>query len=507
MSALTPISWGLLATGLVLGYIIRQVLAANRANSVEQKLKEKTEKAKKEADLIISEAKQKSLEVLENAQKEIKEQKDKLDKSEERLINKEESLQEQLSNLTSRQEKVDIQLKENEKAKEEINEIRDKAVEKLEKIANLSATEAKERMMSELLEQNKEEVLTAVSKIEKERRNEIEKKASEVITTALMRYARTHVADATTSSVHLPDEELKGKIIGREGRNIKALERATGVDIIVDETPQSVILSSFDPLRREIARLTLEKLIKDGRIQPAKIEEKVEESKMDLIRHMQDIGEKATLEIGISGFSKEILQLIGRLHFRTSYGQNVLVHSIEMAHIAGMIAAEVGANVEIAKKGALVHDIGKAISHEVEGTHVELGRKILAKYGAEEAVIKAMESHHEDYPFSTPESFIVTAADILSAGRPGARRDTVEQYLKRVKELETLAGSFDGVSKAYALSAGREVRVFVVPEMIDDFGAYQLAKNISHKIQTELKYPGEIKVNVIRESRAVEYAR
>ena len=275
----------------------------------------------------------------------------------------------------------------------------------------------------------------------------------------------------------------------------------------MDEAPESIVLSSFDPLRRETAKIALEKLLKDGRIQPAKIEEKVEEAKAELGKRMQEIGEQAALELSILGLPKEIIQLLGRLYFRTSYGQNVLVHSIEMAHISGMIAAELGANVEVAKKAALLHDIGKAISHEVEGTHVELGRKILQKYGIEELVIKSMESHHEEYPFSTPESFIVAAADILSAARPGARRDNIENYLKRLEDLEKLAGGFEGVKSVYALSAGREIRVFVIPEKIDDFGALQLAKDIASKIQSDLKYPGEIKVNVIRESRAVEYAK
>ena len=323
----------------------------------------------------------------------------------------------------------------------------------------------------------------------------------------MQRYARSHVAELTTTVFNLTNEDLKGKIIGREGRNIRTLERLTGVEVIVDETPESIILSSFDPLRREIASVALEKLIKDGRIQPAKIEEKVEEAKQELGKRMLAIGEQAALEVGVLDLPKEILQLLGRLHFRTSYGQNVLVHSIEMAHISSMMASELGADAEVAKKGALLHDIGKAISHEVEGTHVDLGRKILKKYGIAEAVIRAMESHHEEYPFSTPESFIVTAADVLSAARPGARRDTVENYLKRLEELEKIVNSFAGVKNSYALSAGREIRVFVVPEKVDDFGALQMAKNIAAKIQSELKYPGEIRVNVIREMRAVEYAR
>jgi ribonuclease Y len=315
------------------------------------------------------------------------------------------------------------------------------------------------------------------------------------------------VADVTTSVFQLPDEELKGKIIGREGRNIRTLERLTGAEFIIDETPDAVVISSFDPLRREVARLALEKLVKDGRIQPAKIEEKVEEARQELNKRIEEIGNDAVLEVGIIGLPKEIITLLGRLYFRSSFGQNVLIHSIEMAHISGMIAAELGVNVEIAKKAALLHDLGKVIDHEVEGSHVEIGIKLLRKYGVDEKVIDAMKSHHEEYPFSSPESYIVAAADILSAARPGARRGTMENYIKRLQDLERIAMTFEGVKNAYAVSAGREVRVFVVPEKIDDFAALQMAKNIASKIETDLNYPGEIKVNVIREMRAVEVAR
>jgi len=504
---LTPLAWGLLVVGLAAGYIIRHVVASKRARSVEGKVKVKVEEAKKEAEDLVQKAKEKSLTLVEEAQKDERERKDRLEKMEERLIKKEESLERQLSSISQKEEAVRGEEKQIEETKGKITEIRKQAVAQLEKVAGYSAEEAKEKIFAEIEKRYQDDLVVTISKMEKERREEIEKKASEIITTAIMRYARTHVADVTTSIFTLPSEDLKGKIIGREGRNIKALERATGVEIIVDETPESIILSSFDPLRREIAHMALEKLLKDGRIQPAKIEEKVDEAKKELIKRMQKIGEDASMEVGVLGFPKEILQLLGRLHFRTSYGQNVLVHSIEMAHIAGMIAQELGTNVEVAKKGALVHDIGKSISHEVEGKHVDLGMKILEKYGVEAPVIDAMKSHHEDYPFSSPASFIVTAADILSAARPGARRDTVEQYIKRLKDLEEISSSFDGVNKAYALSAGREIRVFVVPEKIDDFKALQLAKDIANKIQASMQYPGEIKVNIIREMRAVEYAR
>ncbi len=507
MEFLNPLALGLFAVGLIVGYFVRHSLASRRVNSLEQKLKTKLDSAEAEAKNIIAEAKTKALAELESAKKEEKEEKEKLNKYEERLHSREELLEKQLISITERESKLSQEKENLEKTKTEVQATRERAVKELEQVASLSREEAKNKLFKEVEADYKEDLIKSVQKLEKERREEVEKKADEIITTAVMRYARSNVADITTSVFHLPSEELKGKIIGREGRNIKALERATGVEIIVDETPESIILSSFDPLRREIAKMTLEKLIKDGRIQPAKIEDKVEESKQDLIKRMQEIGEQAALEVGVIGFPREILQLLGRLHFRTSYGQNVLLHSIEMAHISGMIARDLNANVDVAKKGALVHDIGKAISHEVEGTHVDLGMKILAKYGMEQAVIDAMKSHHEDYPFSSPESYIVTAADILSAARPGARRDTVEQYIKRLKDLEGIASSFTGVKQAYALSAGREIRIFVVPEKIDDFGALQLAKNVASKVQQDMKYPGEIKVNVIREIRAVEYAR
>jgi ribonuclease Y len=300
---------------------------------------------------------------------------------------------------------------------------------------------------------------------------------------------------------------MTAKIIGREGRNIRTFERLTGVELIVDETPESVILSSFDPMRRELAKIALQKLLKDGRIQPAKIEEKVEEARQELEDRIHKIGEEAAYEVGILDLPKELLYLLGRLNFRTSYGQNVLLHSIEMTHIAGMIASELHLNVEVTKKGALLHDIGKAIDHEVEGTHVEIGRKLLKKYNTPEAVIHAMESHHDEYPYATPESYVVAAADAISAARPGVRRDTLEKYIKRLEEIEKVVNVFEGVKQSYAVSAGREVRVFVVPEKIDDFGALELAKKIASKIQSDVQYPGEIKVTVIREVKAIEYAR
>jgi len=396
---LTPLAWVLLVAGLVIGYVIRYSVAGKKAKSVEETVKTKVEEARKEADELTTKAKEKALAIIADAQKEAKEDKEKVEKLEERVLRREENLEKQILATTQKEEKLASQTKEIEEESAKIKEVKEQAVAQLEKVAGFSAEEAKEKIFTEVEQRYKDDLVVSITKMERERREEIEKKASEIVTTAIMRYARTHVADTTTSVFPLPTEDLKGKIIGREGRNIKALERATGVEIIVDETPESVILSSFDPLRREIAYMTLEKLLKDGRIQPAKIEEKVDEAKAELIKRMQKIGEDAAAEVGVIGFPREIMQLLGRLHFRTSYGQNVLVHSIEMAHISGMIARELGVNVDIAKKGALVHDIGKAISHEVEGKHVDLGIKILEKYGVEAAVVDSMKSHHEDYPF------------------------------------------------------------------------------------------------------------
>lgn len=493
--------------GLAAGYFIRQTVAKRQVDSAEQKIKNWLEESKSQAKEVVLDAKERAAKLLEEVKGEEKSRKLQLDKLEERLIKKEEQLEKQLADFGSEKSGLAEEGKRLAAAKLETDELRAKIIKELEKAAKLTLDEAREKILAKVKDEHKNELLVVLNKLENERREEIEKKSAEIITTAIQRYARSHVADITTSAFQLPNEELKGKIIGREGRNIRTLERLTGVEIIVDETPDTIVLSSFDPLRRETARMALERLIKDGRIQPAKIEEKVEEAKNELNKRMVEIGENTALEVGVVGLPKEIIQLLGRLYFRTSFGQNVLVHSIEMAHISAIIAAELGARVEVAKKGALLHDIGKAIDHEVEGTHVELGRKILQKYGIDEEIIKAMQSHHEEYPYSNPESFIVTAADVLSAARPGARRGTVENYIKRLGDLEKIATGFPGVKNAYALSAGREVRVFVIPEKVDDFGALELAKNIAHKIQTDMKYPGEIKVNVIREMRAVEVAR
>src|SRR3989344_2695576 len=417
------ILWAVFAlAGIVAGNAGRQNLGVKSARSFEQKVKIKLEEAKNKAKEIVLEAKDKAAASFEEVKKEERERKAQLDRTEERLAKKDEGLRGDEQRLAERQSAFERRDEELKKAKQEVEEARARAEKELEKLSGLTVEEARARLIKDVEENYRQDVALAVQKLERDRRDELEKKSVEIMTVAIQRYARSHVSELTTSSFQLPSEELKGKIIGREGRNIRALERATGVEVVIDETPATILISSFDPLRREIARMALEKLIKDGRIQPARIEERVEEARQEIAKRMQEIGEAAAFEVGIYDLPKEIIQLLGRLHFRTSYGQNVLIHSVEMAHISAMMAADLKANVEVAKKGALLHDIGKAIDHDVEGTHVELGRKILKKYGIDELVIRAMESHHEEYPFSTPESYIVTAADALSAARPGARR-------------------------------------------------------------------------------------
>lgn len=496
-----------LLLGIGAGYIIRQFLVSRAVGSLEAKVKTSLKEAEEKSHTLIYEAEKKAADVLTQSKHDERELRNKLQKLEERNLDKEEDLNRRLSGLENDRKKLEGEAEKIKTAELGALELQNRLLAELSRVAKLSETEAREEMIAKTKEKYRQELAELMQKQEKEKADELEKRGLAIITTAVQRYARSHVSELTTSAFHLPNEEFKGKIIGREGRNIRALERETGVEFIVDETPDTIIISSFDPLRREIARLALEKLVQDGRIQPAKIEEKVEEARQEINKRMHEIGEAAAFELGIYDLPKEIIQLLGRLHFRTSFGQNVLTHSIEMAYVSGMLAAELGADQEIAKRGALVHDIGKAIDHDVEGTHVELGRKILKKYGIDERIIRAMESHHEEYPFSTPESYIVTAADVLSAARPGARRGTAENYFKRLEDLEKIASSFPGVKTAYAISAGRELRIFVVPEKIDDFGMLQLARDIALKVQSELKYPGEIKVNVIRESRAVEYAR
>ena len=498
---------GALLLGGFLGYHLRQRAAVRSVNSIEQQIKRKSEEAEDWAKSEISKAEKKAEAILSEAKKEEKEKRAFIERTEERLLKKEDLLNKDELALRQKLEELKATSENLAKEADSVESLRQSVSQELVKIGKLTPEEAKNKIISQAEKDHKEELLGVLKKLEKEKKEEVEKRSIDIITSALQRYSRSYISDITTTIFTLPNEDLKGKIIGREGRNIRALERITGAEFIIDETPDAILISSFDPMRREIARLTLEKLVKDGRIQPAKIEEKAEESRQEINKRIQEIGEEAVYEVGILGLPKEIVHLLGKLHFRTSYGQNVLTHSIEMAFIAGMMAEELGINADITKKGALLHDIGKAIDHEVAGNHVDLGMKILKKYDIDPRVIEAMQSHHDDYPFASPESFVVATADIISAARPGARRGTLEKYVKRLEDLEKITSSFEGVKSSYAVSAGKEVRVFVTPEKIDDFGALRLAKDIASKIESDMKYPGDIKVTIIREVRAVEYAR
>jgi ribonuclease Y len=481
-----------LSLGAVLGYFAKRTLSKKE----EEFLKIQLQKAKEEADSILKEAERKR----KKKEKEIFER-------EEILAKRESFLKRKISEVEKREFELREELEKLEKEKREIENLKDQIKEKLEKISGIKKDEAKKEILKEIEEEIKKEATERIEKLKKEGEERFQKRAREILANTIQRLTLPVVQETTTSTVILPNEEIKGKIIGKEGRNIRTLENLTGVEIIVDETPETVTISCFDPIRRQIAKLALEKLIKDGRIQPAKIEEKVEEAKKEINQQIKEAGEMAAMELGLVGIDPRLLQILGRLKFRSSYGQNVLLHSIEVALLASALAEEIGANSFVCKKAGLFHDIGKAMDLQVEGSHVDIGIKILEKFGVEKEVIDAMKSHHEEYPYESIEAVLVQVADQISGARPGARKDTLENYLKRISELEKIALSFEGVEKAWALQAGREIRVFVRPEEIDDFGARKLAREIANRIQEELNYPGEIKVTVVREMKIIEYAR
>lgn len=493
--------------GIALGYVLRLLIALGQRGSLELEVKQKMLEAKERANRVLEDAEDRAKRLEEERVLPLKEREEKLAKASERIAKREEFLDERERALVI--EADDVKNRENEVAnlKKEAERLREERRQELVRVGRLSEKDAKALLLKDLEESHEESVLARLQKLAANGREQLEEKARAILLASIHRMASSVNSDVMTLSVMIPSEEMKGKIIGKEGRNIKAFERATGVDVIIDDAPDKITLSSFDPLRRHTAKLALESLIEDGRIQPAKIEEMVEKAKAQVAETVKQKGEEAAFEVGIIGLDPRLVGLLGRLHFRTSYGQNVLRHSIEMAHIAGMLASELQADVETAKAGALLHDIGKAVDHEVEGTHVEIGRRILEKYGADKAVIQAMQSHHEEYPYETPESMIVQAADAISAGRPGARRDTVERYLERLTDLERIARGYEGVEKVYAISAGREIRIFVNPGKVSDLAMHRMARDIAERVQKELKYPGEIKVNVIRENRVVEFAR
>lgn len=493
--------------GIAIGYFLRMIISLGKRGSMELEIKSMMLQAKEEAKKIILDAENKAVETLKEIKAEAKEKEDSAKIVEARLIKKEDLLDQRQVDIDKEVENIKKKIIEIKEIREKTEKIEAEKLGELQRIAKLSLEEAKKEIIEATEKKYEEDILARIKKLEIFGEEKYEDKAKEILTTAIQRLGNSVASDVMSTIINIPSDEMKGKIIGKEGKNIKAFERATGVEVIVDDTPGAITISSFDPVRRQIARIALENLLIDGRIQPVKIEKIVEEAKLSINKIIKEKGEAAVYECGILNLDPRVVAILGRLHFRTSYGQNVLQHSIEMSHIAGMIAEEMGANVSIAKTGALLHDIGKAVDHEVVGTHVEIGRRILQKFGVNEEIIKAMQSHHEEHPYETVESIIVQVADSISGSRPGARRDNIENYIKRLQELEALANSFPGVEKSYALQAGREVRVFVTPEAISDLEAKKLAQNIAQKIETDLKYPGEIKVNVIRELRIVEYAR
>lgn len=502
---------GVGALGVLGGYIYRKNVAERTIGSAEQKArnlildaKNRSETIKKEVTL---EAKEEAHRVRNEVDKEVKERRLEVQRSERRLAQKEEAIDRKLDGIEKREEKISKVEKEIASEKEEIDSIFERKIAELEKISGYTAEEAKEMLLEGMEKECRHDASQMIKEIETRAREEADRNAKEILTGAIQRCAADHVAESTLSVVNLPNDEMKGRIIGREGRNIRAIETLTGVDLIIDDTPEAVIVSGFDPIRREIARLALEKLIVDGRIHPSKIEEMIEKAKREVNQIIKEEGDRATFETGIHNLHPEILKLMGRLHFRTSYGQNVLKHSIEVSHLAGLMAGELGLDVKLAKRGGLLHDIGKALDHEHEGTHVDIGVQILKKYKESENVINAVAAHHGDYEPKTMEAVLVAAADALSAARPGARRETLDVYIKRLEKLEEIANTTEGVDKSFAIQAGREIRIIAKPEQVKDDEISLLAREISKKIESELEYPGQIKVNVVRETRAIDYAK
>jgi ribonuclease Y len=497
----------LAVVGLAAGFGANMAINKQRVGSAEQKAKKELQKAKREADKLIEQAREDANKAVDETRKEEQTRRRELKDLEKRLVTREEALDKKLDELDKRSEKLRKSEEEVDQLKNEIRDVRGKQQEKLEKIAKLTKADATEKLMQMTERDIKHDLVGLVEKIQAEARDNAEEKAALIITTAMERMASEVTAERTVTSIKLEDDEMKGRIIGKEGRNIQSLQRATGVDIMVDDTPGYVVLSSFDPVRREVARQALEMLMKDGRIHPGRIEEVVAKAQKSVEKDVIRAGEDAAREAGIVGIPKEILQLLGELKYRTSYGQNVLKHSTEMAHLAAMVAEEVGADIKTAKYAALVHDIGKALTHKMEGKHHHISGEILRKYGAPEEVALAAEQHHDDVEATTVEALVIRTVDAISAARPGARNISAENFAERMKDLENVANSFKGIEKSYAISAGREVRVFVRPQSIDDLSAIKLARDIATKIESTMQYPGTIKVNVIRETRAVEFAK
>ena len=497
--------------GIIVGFLIRKNISESKIGSAEAEAKRIVDEATRDAETkkkeILVEAKDEAHKMRNEYERENKERRNEIQRNEKRLIKKEEMLDSKSIQVEKKEEVLQKKIKDIETKQSKLDAIHDKQVEELERISGLSTDDAKNMLIDNIKREAEQEASIAVKEIEREAKDTAERKAREIITYAIQKCSADHVAETTVSVVDLPNDEMKGRIIGREGRNIRALEQLTGIDIIIDDTPEAVVISGFDPIRREVARLALEKLIADGRIHPARIEEMVEKAKKEVEQQIKDEGEQATLDTGVHGLHPELVRLLGRLKFRTSYGQNVLKHSMEVAYLAGIMAAELGADVKLAKRAGLLHDIGKAVDHEVEGPHVTIGEDLARKYKESKAVINAIAAHHGDIEPQTVEAVLVQAADAISAARPGARRETLETYIKRLEKLEEISNSFEGVEKSFAIQAGREVRIIVKPEVTSDASIILIAKDIVKKIEAEMEYPGQIKVNVIRESRATEYAK
>jgi ribonuclease Y len=484
------------AIGALFGYVARHVIVRHQRDNVEHEVEAMLLNAKREANKIEEEALTKAKDIRAE-----------LEKSEERIQKQEERMEKREAEFHTDMESLKKNRMELEKFRETVVKKERELSAAYEQLSGITKEDARNYMLAKITQEYEEDLQSRLLKLSRDGEARFMDKARDVMVNAIYRIANSPISQFMTSTVEIEDEEVKGKIIGKEGRNIKTFERVAGVELLIDENPRGIVISCFDPVRRAIAKNALEALIKDGRINPSKIEESIDKAKKEIGVFMKKKGEEAVLECGVLSIPEELIPIIGRLYFRTSYGQNVLDHSIEMAHIAGLIASELGADVYVAKAGSLLHDIGKAVDHEIQGTHVEIGRKILAKYGVDVRVIQAMQSHHEEYPYETVESVIVQVADAISGGRPGARRDTVDRYIKRLEDLEALAMSFAGIERVYALQAGREIRIFVSPQIVNDLEARDLARNIAIRVEQELRFPGEIKIHVIRESRVIEFAR
>jgi ribonuclease Y len=506
-----PIIWGVLTVvslglGLFLGYFFRKQWAKNRKDSIESKIEHLIVEAKAKQKELLLEAQDKAIKIVEEGKTELRREQQDISTTKNRLEKRESLFDQKLLELENKKQELADKAEEITKTKEDINKVKADQLEKLERIAALTREEAKAVLMDNAEKMIADNLAHRIIKLEHEADDQLDKKAKEMLSLVIQRCASSHAQEFSSSVVDLPSDEMKGRIIGREGRNIKTIEQLTGVEIIIDDTPQAITISGFSPIRRQVAKRAIEKLIQDGRIHPARIEETIEEAKKEIALDIKKAGEATVYEMGIAGLDPKLVQVLGRLKYRTSYGQNILNHSMEVANLSALLAEELGADVSVAKKAGLFHDIGKAVDHEVQGTHPEIGRDIAKKFGLSDEIVAAIAQHHEDKPESLI-GVIVKIADAISGARPGARKDSYENYLQRLDELEKIANSFEGVDKTYAIQAGREVRVFVSPDTIDDLGAIKMAKAIAEKIEAELKYPGEIKVNVIREKRVIEFAR